>query len=346
MDMPRERTNTRYLLAEFLFATPKRTLVAVRALQALHRWRAAVEMAKAWKVLPHFFARLQEARVELAPADHAILKRELLHAYAFSSHRALRAVAAIRSVEEAGIRVIAFKGLASIALIYRDPRRRTIQDADLLISREDLFMAVACLERNGFSRKSPASLEEYTEFVENAPGFAGNKAVALYGKDGEIDLHWELSGSGLRTQDILDRSVHADFNGAIIRVADPADALLLTVHHAIRENLAIESICRDIMDVRQWLDILERQGRIETVVQRSVESGCQASLLAILEILSNYETMPGVAGAAALLQSVASKTERRSARRLTELFQYQLHHGRLEKDVFYIVHVRPWRQIL
>jgi hypothetical protein len=45
------------------------------------------------------------------------------------------------------------------------------------------------------------------------------------------------------------------------------------------------------------------------------------------------------------LSELANPAERRSAASLAELFHYQLRHGRLGRDVFYLVHSRPWRQI-
>src|SRR5262249_4637107 len=157
------------------------------------RWRIAIEAAQEWKVLPCLLSRIQSLEVELTQADNATLKHGFLRDSVSSSARASGAIVAIRLLEEAGIRVAAIKGIAAIAVLYGDPKYRTIQDADLLIQREDLFSAVALLERNGFSRKSAASLEEYAKFVQDAPGFAGNEAVSLlYGKVCEIDLHWEL----------------------------------------------------------------------------------------------------------------------------------------------------------
>jgi hypothetical protein len=47
-----------------------------------------------------------------------------------------------------------------------------------------------------------------------------------------------------------------------------------------------------------------------------------------------------------LLRAEASGAERRSAERLIDLFHYQLGNGRLGKDVMFLVHLRPWRQIL
>jgi len=46
------------------------------------------------------------------------------------------------------------------------------------------------------------------------------------------------------------------------------------------------------------------------------------------------------------LSELVNPAERRSAASLAELFHYQLRHGRLDRDVFYLVHSRPWRQVL
>lgn len=75
-------------------------------------------------------------------------------------------------------------------------------------------------------------------------------------------------------------------------------------------------------------------------------SGCQVSALAVTSLLSGYDDTTAAAQAAVLLRERASSADCHSAARLTELFHYQLGNGRLGKDVFYLVHSRPWRQIL
>ena len=217
--------------------------------------------------------------MELPATETATLRREFLRLYTQSASRASKAIPAIHGLQQASIPVVAFKGLASMALLYGDPKYRPIQDADLLISYENLPKAVACLKQHGFVKQGSETLAEYVQFVTNAPGFAGNKAVALHGEgESEIDLHWELTGSGLRTEDILKRSTTATLMGAAIPVVDAMDGALLTIHHAIRENLAIESVWRDLLDVRLWCGHLAKSGRIEEwptrLPRRVVRSRC------------------------------------------------------------------------
>ncbi len=340
-------TRTTYQLVEVLLAEDSRAAVAARLLSETESWGQALALAQSWKVTPQLSGRLQSLRWELTVPDTKTLRREFLRVYAQSALGAAQAIAAIRGLEQAGIPAVAFKGVASIAVLYGDPKRRTIHDADILILQKDLPAALACLERIGFVRRGLETLQQYLHFVENAPRFAGNKAVTLFGAKGaEVDLHWELTGSGLRTEDILARARPASLIDATIPVVDSKDGFLLTVHHAIREDLAIESVCRDLLDVRLWCHHLREAGQLEAGMNWAAQSGYQVPALAVTSLLSGYDDTTAAARAAELLRGLASPAERRSAARLLELFHYQLGNGRLGKDVFYLVHSRPWRQIL
>ncbi len=275
------------------------------------------------------------------------LKREFLKIYAQSASRASKAIVAIAALQKAGIATVAFKGIASMAVLYRDPKRRTIGDADLLISRTDLTASLSCLEAAGFVRRGVETLEQYLQFVDHAPRFAGNKAIALYGEDGaEIDLHWEIAGSGLRVDDVLKRSRTAPLMGSTIPVVDSMDGFLLTVHHAIREDLGIENVCRDLLDARLWCEHLRETGGLEDAIARTMACGRAIPALAVATILGGYDDRSAAARAAQLLRDATSSAERKSAALLVELFSYQMGNGRIGKDVLYLVHTRPWRQIV
>ena len=75
-----------------------------------------------------------------------------------------------------------------------------------------------------------------------------------------------------------------------------------------------------------------------------MEARSQVAVLGVLTLLNAYDRAPGVAEAILSLRSLTGPTEWRSAERLKDLFQYQLLNGCMEKDVFYLVHSRPWRQ--
>jgi Uncharacterised nucleotidyltransferase len=339
-------TTASYQLLEFLLADDGKATAVARRFFESQCWREAIAVAKAWNAIPQLFDRIGSLGLKLTAADTAKLRFEYLNAYRQSAFRAAKAIGAIHNLEQAGIPAVAFKGIASIAVLYGDPKHRTIHDADILILKKDLPNALARLERQGFARRGSETLAQYLRFVEESPGFAGNQALTLYGDGGsEIDLHWDLHGSGLPAEEILERAVPVDLMGSTIPVVDAQDGILLTVHHTIRENFAIESVCRDLVDARLWLQYLRETGRLEAVMKWAAESRVKVAALTVATLLSGYDDTTAAAQAAVLLSGLASPAERRSATSLAELFHYQLRHGRLGKDVFYLVHSRPWRQI-
>ena len=337
----------RHQLVEFLLAEEGRAAAAACLLSIAGSWREAIELAKAWKVIPRMFHRIHILPVKLTAADTGTLKLEFLKTYLHSASCAVKAIGAIHALEQAGIPVVAFKGLASIAVLYGDSEHRTIQDADVLIMKKDLPKALACLQRQGFERQGPETLAQYLRFVEECPGFAGNQAVTVQGEQGcEVDLHWDVAGSGLRPEEVLRRAAKCELAGRTIPVVDAIDGFLLTVHHAIRENLAIEIVCRDLLDAGLWLAHLREAGRFEEAIKWVGKSRCKVAALTVATLLSDYDRATAATQAAVLLSELANPAERRSASTLAELFHYQLRHGRLGKDVFYLVHSRPWRQVL
>jgi hypothetical protein len=334
-------------MVEVLLAGDGRAGDAARHLSETGSWSEALALAQAWKVIPQLSARIQSLHIELPTADKGTLRREFLEAYAHSAMRVTKAIPAIGELQQAGIPVVAFKGAASMALLYGDPKHRTIADVDLLILRNNLRDALVCLERSGFARRGSETLEEYLRFVKNAPGLAGNQSITLFGNEGgEIDLHWTLDGSGLGTEEILERAGTARLMGATIPVVDPKDGYLLTVHHVIREGVAIEGAGRDLFDIRLWCEHLQENHQLDAAMKWVARSGYQASALAVASLLRSYDDSSAAARAAELLNELTSPSERRSAALLTELFHYQIGNGRLAEDVLYLVHSRPWRQIL
>src|SRR5277367_1850258 len=78
----------------------------------------------------------------------------------------------------------------------------------------------------------------------------------------------------------------------------------------------------------------------------AVQSGYIVPVLVVTRLLGSYDDTSAAARAAELLWERTSPSERKSVAGLTELFHYQMGHGRLREDVLYLVHSRPWRQIL
>jgi Uncharacterised nucleotidyltransferase len=334
-------------LVEFLLGTDERAAAAAHSLSEAESWRAGIALAQAWKITPQLSARIQRQRIKLNAQDTWALRKEFLRVHAQTATRVAGAIVAIRALQQAGIPVAAFKGIASMAVLYGDQKHRSIGDADLLIPPHEVQRAIECLEREGFARKGEETLAEYLAFVQNAPRFAGNRAMALYGADGtEIDLHWDLAGSGLRIAELLGRSRTVLLMNSPIPVVDSKDGFLLTVHHAIREDLGVESVCRDLLDARLWCHHLNETKQFQEAMEWTSRTGFRVAALTVTSLLCSYDGTKDAARASEILRGMSSAAECRSAARLTELFHYQMSNGRLGKDVLYLVHSRPLRQIL
>jgi hypothetical protein len=348
--MPEEAVVTSgasHQLAEILLAEEGRASSAGRELSHGRGWNDAVALAASWKVVPQLSSRVRSLGLELPPAASVVLRKEFVTVYGQSAIRADAAVQAIQALQQRGIPVAIFKGAASLAWLYRDPKLRTIGDADVLVQPQDLENALDCLEHRGYRREGSGSFHEFLHFVEHSPAFAGNRSVTLQGpRDCEIDLHWDLRGSGLAVSGILSRSRGATLLRASIPAADWVDSFLLNIHHAIRENLAIETVIRDLLDVGMWCRRFVETGKLGLAAERAAASGALVSALAVTGLLAGYGHDRAAEQAASALRSRSNLQQQRSAERLIELFHYQVRAGRMCRDIFYLVHPRPLRQIL
>jgi len=297
-------------------------------------WSELAQLARRCRVTPQLVRRIEQLNLPVPQTAAFELQRQLAEAFRRSAVRASKGIAAIAALEKEGIRAAAFKGLAAMARLYDGPKWRTVNDADVLLREQDVPRAVACLETHGFARQIEAKLDEYSKFVVNSPAFAGNQAITLIGTaESEVDLHWSV-GRRFDVARVLDRAEKTRLLGAEFSTVCAEDGLLLSVRHAMREDLQIEGVCRDLCDAKLWL----RQVNLAAAMERARECGMAAQLAAICEILRSFDAdVPAVA---------ASNQEMRAGRELAELFRIQLREGAMEKDLAYVVHPAPARQMV
>lgn len=301
-------------------------------------WDELAQLAQRCRVTPQLVARIEKLALKIPEAAAFKLQRQLADAFRRSAMRASKGIAAMTALRDEGIRAAAFKGLAAMARLYDGPKWRTVNDADVLLLESDVARAVACLESRGFVRQIEAELDEYSKFVAHSPSFAGNQAIALLGPaESEIDLHWAI-GRGLDASKVLGRASPARLLGEDFLAVSDEDGLLLTVRHAMREDLQIDGACRDLCDARLWFRRLEENGCLAAAIRCAEESGMTAQVCAIAEILRSYDSStPAFA---------APRQEQRMGLALAELFRVQLRDGPIGKDLAYLVHPAPARQMI
>ena len=335
------------IVGDALLASESRARAAFERIGASGAWPEVIAKAHKWGIIPFMYSRTEALGEALPEAEAFPLRRAAIEAFGKTSFRVARGIDALRALERQGIRAAAFKGLASLALIYDSPRQRSVGDADLMIAETDLASSLSCLAAAGFKRRSEEPFEKYIHFVENAPGFAGYRAVTLYGPgDSEIDLHWDLGSSGMPVTDLLNRAVPALLGGVPLRVVHPVDAFLLSAHHSVRDNFAAESSMRDLSDLQRLCALICESGWAGELAERAHRASMTVPVLAVTNVLEGYDPGYAVCRVASRLRKSATAGENRAAARLTRAFHYQLENGSLNRDLLYLVHPRPFRQIV
>lgn len=327
--------NPRADLVDLLIGGPEAAAGVIARVHDENGWPEIFHQAAIWSVVPNLRNRLLDLRVQLSAA----LKKQIFglfqEAYVFGTLQARRGVRVCRHLEDHGIPVVIFKGLASIAHLYQgQTSARTIKDVDVLMAEEDVGRALEVLESFGMKADHGGDLSAYSAFVRNSPGFAGNEAVSVAGGGlGELDVHWSLGSRPapeFRVEAIIKRSCWVDLFDQQVRVVSRADGLLLTAHHAVREDFAPDGMLRDVLDASAWLKLLEAGKEIDQCLEHARRCCIEDPVLALIQILS--------AGKAA-------RSSRRVAA-LSQLFWLQTARGALGKDITYLADPYSLWQIL
>ena len=335
-------------LVRLLFGDACAARAAAAAFTSGQDWEAAVHLAEVWSVVGQLASRITHLELKIPDPQATDLKRLAIATYARSASRAAKGIKALAHLDQKGIQAGAFKGLASMARLYARPGERAIKDIDVLIVEPDVVATVAGLEEVGFKPIEGQGFNELNGQIEYLPNFSGNRAIVLSDSTGlEIDLHWSIGLSALPAHDLIERSELRPLFGSMVRVVSVADGLALTVRHSIRENLAVDSICRDLSDILQTYVLESEAGTLHKTLAAASRSSGVLALLALTSVLHRLDsTHPALKEAFDCLSREASATERDEAAALDRLFFYQATNGRLEKDLVYLTHAGPLRQMV
>jgi hypothetical protein len=344
----REQETVRRSLVNLLFAGRDAAAASAQLVSEHHTWPEILRLAETWSVVPQLSERLRTLAIVLPDDLPGAFRASTIAVFARSAMFASKAGIALQHMQDAGIPALAFKGVASMTRLYQLAPQRTIKDADILIESRALPRAVEALAQIGFSPQDGLDPTTLDTLLENVPGSSGNKAVALVQPGGvEIDLHWSVGLEGVTTGALLERSEVLSLLGQNVRVASIADCLLLTARHSVRENFAVDTMCRDLMDVAKSCALLASQGNLREQLDCVAARGGRVALLALTGILCEFDDafLPA-SEATNCLKRGASPAEKKTSGQLRRLFFAQADSGAFRKDLLYLVHAVPARQIL
>jgi hypothetical protein len=289
-------------------------------------WEAAVALAAGWKILPRIRPRLDEAH--LAPEVRERLRRANL-AMALSSTLVLkRSVDALQLLEDASIETVAIKGVALIASLGWNAGTRATGDLDVVVRERDAGRARELLRGNGFEEINPEFERHMAEIASSRE--LHNFARALRKDDFEVDLHWQFGPNppaALDPDRLIRRRVERKLFGRSVRVVDPVDAVLINVHHALRNSFVPYCAVRDLCDLKSWWEEGALAERLDELFALAIESGLAPSLAALWAVVLQRDPEHPLRVGHARLESALGERGRSEAALLGRYFEEQLRRG-------------------
>lgn len=308
-------------------------------------WGELIQLSDGWGALPRLSERIPRISPPPSSSTAGFISRQLTAGYVRSMLEARAGLDVLRSFEDAGIPVVAFKGLVSLARLYSDSKQRVIVDVDLLINEKDIARSAEVLERLGFTPEVNASVTDYLDFVQRSPGFGGNEELSFHNQRGNtIDLHWRL-GAGFDSAALINGSRRATFLDMEFPAVSDTDGLLLCVHHSLRNHFSPDKIMRDLMDLEHWCRLMHEAGSFDSVVSAAKKKGLDVPLLALTSILRSFDKDGAAAKTAAALESGLSTNHRAASARLGQLFHTQVQEGQFERDALFLFRPRELKQL-
>ena len=323
-------------LVPLLIGTPEQFSVSTSKIGGGDAWMRTIAQAESWCVLPALSSRIREFNFQLDPAVKSDLAIRCRRAFASSANVAHRGAELCAYLERSGIPAVLFKGLASIIHLYPGPQERTVKDADILITEPDLKAAVAALEKLNLRAGHGGDLDAYVQAIRNMPGFAGNESLAVDAPPFEhLDVHWRLGRrpvEEMQVERIMSRAMREKLFGAEVLVVSPADGLVLSAHHALRNRFAPNGMIRDVLDARRWLDLLERRGEWESTMVHVERCRMGPAVFALALIAGRESDVPRLAS--------------EEGRELVDLFSLQAREGPMGQDLAHLADSLAMRQVV
>jgi hypothetical protein len=313
---------------------------AAEEIASSNQWQDVLDLCGQWKLLSALETRLAALGISLPEPERAELSKRTQPAFIQTMLCVRAGVMALTALEQSGIRCAGFKGLAALAYLYPGLRNRTLQDVDVLIRSQDVEAALIVLEEAGFQRSPDVPWSEYVAFLRNSPGTAGNEAVSLRDeRGGAVDLHWRLGT--LEVETLLSGAGPVQVLNRPLPLMSAGHCMLLSVHHALRNDFVPGDIARDVCDFAHWQALLHRTAQWTAVSADADRWGLSAACAALAQIVAELrETLEAES------PIPVSRADRAAARQLSAFYFHQLLAGPVNTDLAYVTSTRPLMQVL
>jgi hypothetical protein len=248
------------------------------AAAAYREWAARVDLDDldygSQRLLPLLYRRLRHLGVE---STHVAKFKGAYRQALYRNTITLRsAVGVLRVLRSTGIDALVLKGVAMVALYYRELGVRPMSDFDILVRPTDVRRAIQVLEHNRWSRR-------------RGPPFTDGFFTVHYGwpfrhpNGAELDLHWYLLDQSCAPDadaELWHAARPAEVEGHPVRVLNPTDQLLhVCVHGAEWDRLPnLRWVADALIIVKQSADQVNWNRLVSQAKSHGVVIPVQATL--------------------------------------------------------------------
>jgi hypothetical protein len=299
-------------------------------------WRSLADRCEKLRVLPQAMLRITSESDPRPQADRVAMAHRRIEATASCARRLHFGCRALASLRDAGIAAAGFKGIAAIGRLHQGQPARGIGDVDVLVSPASATRALEVLQDAGFrSKVEGLPTEAVIAFARSSPGSAGNESISLMTAEGiEVDLHWKLGAFDVDAA--LAQASPVRVLGDAVPLVRPGLGLLLSAHHALRNDFVPDEVIRDLLDANGWFrQLVQDPAEAAWADREAHRTGLDVAVEACAEILAD-------SGVAARAQVPSPGT---AARALADLFRDQLARP-MNTDLVYLCSMRPCMAIL
>lgn len=294
-------------------------------------WRALAHRCDALRILPQAMLRLASEAGSIPAADVSEFSARQIQATVKAGRALHFGCRALVSLRDAGIAAAGFKGIAAVGWLHGGQPSRGLGDADILVPASQATKALNVLQAAGYrSKVASISVAEAIAFARNSPGSAGNESISLVTDEGfEVDLHWRLGAFDVDAA--VAEASPVRVLGAAVPLVRPGVGLLLSAHHALRNDFVPDEVIRDMLDASGWFRLLSADPAEAAWADREARRiGLDAACGACAAVLADA----GLQGGRGVPPPGAP------ARALAELFSGQVSHP-MNTDLVYLCSLRP-----
>lgn len=216
-------------------------------------WRDLVDAALHHHVVPVLYRRLDQPGIRsLVPGPVLESLREMFAVRALRTMWALReAAAALRLLEERGIRTMVLKGVHLAADVYPEPALRGMADVDIMVDRENLAKAEAIFLERGWGPRTRPDVDEFCARSNHLAKLTKPGSVVL-----EIHYHIERPTSPFRIPvDVLWASARRlEIAGVTTLGLAPEELIIHLCIHASYHHQFSRAPLKALLDLRAVLD--------------------------------------------------------------------------------------------